>query len=663
MKLLLIHSDFIEYEVKKKVGKIAEEISEDMKTGSMEEALTAFIAVETPDEADPAGAVTQAAAEIRKVAKDVKTERIMLYPYAHLSSDLASPTAAVDVLKALEAELVGDFEVKRSPFGWYKAFKISCKGHPLSELSRHVLPDGSKPAKPVVLANKGASAAMATKPAAGEAADAASKERPEQQSDAIKAEGKMRSTWYVFTPEGELTPADEFNFKGHAGLKKFYEYEAKGTRAGGKEPPHIKAMQDLELVDYEPGSDPGNFRWYPKGQLVKRLLEAHVSNICRGHGGMQVETPIMYDYQHPALAKYLQRFPARQYVVQSEEKEFFLRFAACFGQYLIAHDATISYKHLPLRLFELTHFSFRREQRGELAGLRRLRSFTMPDMHTLVADMDQATDEFLEHFQLSMGWMNDLDFEFEAGVRFVRSFFDENRDFAQKLAQTLGRPMLIEMWDERFFYFVMKFEFNVNDATDKSAALSTVQIDVENAERFDINYTNAEGKDVNPYILHTSVSGSIDRCLYALLETQIQRGQKGIKASLPFWLAPTQVRLLSVSENHVEAAEKLAASIEERVRAAGGHVRVDIDDRDEGIGRKIRDAEKEWTPVIIVVGDKEAESHLFKPRYRTEKVALPFGGEEIDLDALVAGCASHLQGFPAGDLPLPRHMSRRPSFR
>lgn len=656
MKLLLIHSDFIEYEVKKKVGKIAEDISDEMKTGSMEEALTAFIAVETPDEADQAGAVAQAAAEIRKIATEVKTDRVMLYPYAHLSSDLASPSVAVDVLKSLESELTGDFEVKRSPFGWYKAFKISCKGHPLSELSRHVLPDGSSPARPVAKANTGKDASMA-------APKTTTAERPEQESDAIKAEKKLTSTWYVFTPEGELVEADQFDFKQHPGLKKFYEYEAKGTRTGGKEPPHIQAMQDLELVDYEPGSDPGNFRWYPKGQLVKRLLESHVGNICRGHGGMQVETPIMYDYQHPALSKYLQRFPARQYVVQSEDKEFFLRFAACFGQYLIAHDATISYKHLPLRLFELTHYSFRREQRGELAGLRRLRTFTMPDMHTLVADMEQAKDEFLEHFQLSMGWMKDLDFEYEAGVRFVRSFFDENRDFAKKLANTLGRPLLIEMWDDRFFYFVMKFEFNVNDATDKAAALSTVQIDVENAERFDITYTNDQGKETNPYILHTSVSGSIDRCLYAMLETQLQRGAKGIKASLPFWLAPTQVRLLSVSEGHVAACEELAATIEEHARAAGTHIRVDIDDRDEGIGRKIRDAEKEWSPLIVVVGDKEAEAKAFKPRYRTPTIQAAFAGEEVDIQGLVKGCVALMRGYPTGDLPLPQHVSKRPTFR
>ena len=123
--------------------------------------------------------------------------------------------------------------------------------------------------------------------------------------------------------------------------------------------------------------------------LVRKLLaklETYVSERVRQYGGLQVETPLMYDYEHPKLSSYLNRFPARQYVLRSEKKDFFLRFAACFGQYMIQHDMQLSYRNLPCRMYELTHYSFRREQTGELAGLRRLRTFTMPDLHTLSAD-------------------------------------------------------------------------------------------------------------------------------------------------------------------------------------------------------------------------------------------------------------------------------------
>ncbi len=658
MKLLLIHSDYIEYEVTKKAGKFAEEIGDEAREGGLKDALAAFIAVESADETDTAGAIQTGAKEIRAVAKTVNTNRVMLYPYAHLSDDLSKPAAAVEVMKGLENEL-SELEVKRSPFGWYKAFRLSCKGHPLSELSRHVLPDGSR----VTAAKNGAQTSQ-TGPPAAQGTQKEHETGAATVSKALKAEEGLRSTWYVLTPEGDLVEADRFDYKAHPGLKRFYEHEVKGSRKVTQQPPHIQTMQELELVDYEPGSDPGNFRWYPKGQMMKRLMEQHVSEICRRQGAMQVETPIMYDYQHPALSKYLQRFPARQYVVKSEDKDFFLRFAACFGQYLIAHDATISYRQLPLRLYELTHYSFRREQRGELAGLRRLRTFTMPDMHTLVADLQQAKTEFHEHFERSMDWMRDLEFEYEAGVRFVRSFFDDHREFAVGLAKTLGKPVLIEMWEERFFYFTMKFEFNVNDASGKAAALSTVQIDVENAERFDIQYTDNEGQRQHPYILHTSVSGSIDRCLYAMLENQLAKDKK-TKPALPFWLSPTQVRVLPVSDDHTDLCLDLVEKMRTRAQGQGAQLRVDVDDRQEGIGRKIRDAEREWIPVILVVGDREKESRRYTPRLRTETLTAAVGDAEdgVGEGPLADALAGLLQGYPQAPLPLPERLTMRPQFR
>jgi len=143
MKLLLIHSDYIEYEVKEKAFKNPEETK--IKKDRFEEALTAFTAVEKVDEKSPQQAVKQAAFEIEKTAEQLKVKNIMLYPYAHLSSDLASPKKAQEILIEIEHELKNkNFNVRRAPFGWYKSFKISCKGHPLSELSREIIPVGEE---------------------------------------------------------------------------------------------------------------------------------------------------------------------------------------------------------------------------------------------------------------------------------------------------------------------------------------------------------------------------------------------------------------------------------------------------------------------------------------------------------------------------------------
>ena len=620
MKLLLIHSDYIEYEVKNKAISNPEEIK--LKKDRLEEVLTVFIAVEKIDEKSPNQTVLDASNEIEKTAEQLKVKNIMLYPYAHLSSNLGSPKIAKEILIELEYNLKNKYyNVKRSPFGWYKAFKISCKGHPLSELSRDII---------------------------------AGKEK-----ESIEKEKEIKSEWKILTPEGEFIDAEKFDFSDYEDLKLLYEYESKGSRKIIGEPAHVKMMQSLELVDYEPASDSGNFRWYPKGRMIKGLLEQHINNIVRDIGGMQVETPIMYDIEHPALSAYLKKFPARQYRVRSDDKEFFLRFAACFGQYMIAKDMTISYRNLPLRMYELTHYSFRREQSGETSGLRRLRCFTMPDLHTFCADLNQSTEEFERQFITSMKWMNDLKLHHEVAIRFVKEFFDNNKELAKNLAKLARKPILIELWDEQYFYFVMKFEFNVIDSMKKASALSTVQIDVENAERFNISYTDEKGDKKYPYVLHTSISGSIDRCVYAILEREAIKIKQGQKPIIPFWISPTQIRLIPIKDEFVTLCNDFIDNLNELSK--NYRIRIDIDDRDESVGRKIRDAEKEWIPIIIVIGDIEKDTKTYKPRFRNSEIGENDKSYILnDLNKLII---EKIKDYPQQKIPLPIYISKRPKFK
>jgi len=619
MKLLLIHSDFIEYEVKEKAIPHPEDIT--ITKDRLDEALTVFIAVEKIDEKAPLQAVDEASKEILKTAEQLKVKNIMLYPYAHLSSDLASAKAGKDILIQLEAEVKKQhFTVKRSPFGWYKAFIISCKGHPLSELSREIIPGKEK--------------------------------------KAIEKEKEILSQWCILTPQGELIDADKFNFSGHEELKLLYEYESTGTRKIIGEPPHVKMMQSQELVDYEPASDSGNFRWYPKGRMIKGLLEQHINNMVRDIGGMQVETPIMYDLEHPALSEYVKKFPARQYLVHSD-KDFFLRFAACFGQYMIAHDMTISYRNLPLRLYELTHYSFRREQSGEVSGLKRLRAFTMPDLHTFCKDLPQATEEFKRQFSTAMRWMGSLKIDSEVALRFVKEFYENNKTLAQDLAKLAGKPILVELWNERYFYFVMKFEFNVIDSMKKASALSTVQIDVENGKRFNITYADEKGEKQHPYILHTSISGSIDRNVYALLEREAIKMSQGKKPMLPLWLSPTQVRFIPVADEFVPDCERFINEL--NAISPFYFIRSDIDDREESVGRKIRDAEKEWIPYIIVIGERERKEHILSPRVRMNELGQ--GDTPYTVTQFHGIILERVKEFPQQKLPLALYLSKRPKFK
>ncbi|MCD6559892.1 MAG: threonine--tRNA ligase [Palaeococcus sp.] len=624
MRMLLIHSDYLEYEVKDKALSKPEEISEAQKRGRLEEVLAAFMSVEKVDEQNPEEVVQKAVEEIKNVASQVKAENIFVYPFAHLSSDLGKPEVALEVLKEIEERLKGEgFNVRRAPFGYYKAFKISCKGHPLAELSRTIVPSGEK--------------------------------KEEEVSEALKKEEELVSYWYILTPEGELVDVDKFDFTGYENLKKFANYEISKSRVAEKEPAHVRIMLEQELVDYEEGSDPGNLRYYPKGRLIKSLLENYVSEKVIEYGAMEVETPIMYDFEHPALKSYLNRFPARQYIVLSGDKRYFLRFAACFGQFLMKRDMTISYRHLPLRLYELTRYSFRREKRGELSGLRRLRAFTMPDMHTVAKNMEQAKAEFKKQYKLSMEVLRGVGLtpdDYEVAIRFTEDFWNENKEFIVDLANIIGKPVLIEMWKQRFFYFVLKFEFNFVDTLDKAAALSTVQIDVENAKRYGVTFYNEEGKEEYPLILHCSPSGAIERVMYAMLEKQAKLQAKGKKAMYPLWLSPIQVRVVPVSDQYIDYALYVAGKLE------GAKIRVDVDDSSERLNKKIRRAEKEWVPYIIVVGEKEKEQNTITVRKREDGKQY-----EMQIEDLMKEIKQKTEGFPYKPRPLPLLVSMRPKFR
>ena len=623
MRILQLHSNFIEYKPIQKEIAIAEEAEK--KPIRLDELVVLFTAVE---EGDDKATAQKAISEVHVFLEKLKTNRILIYPYAHLSSDLAKPAEALKIVKIMEAYArEKGIETYRAPFGWNKQFTIAIKGHPLAEQSRAYLPAKSEEKK----------------------------ERKEEKiSEAAKAEEKLESFWYILEPNGKMTPVKDYEFKGSGNLSKFSKYEISKVRASQQMPPHVLLMKRLEIADYEMGSDPGNIRWYPKGRLIKSLLEQYVTAKMIEYGAMEVETPVMYDFQHPSLADYLNRFPARQYLLKSEDKELFLRFAACFGQFLMVHDAQFSYKQMPLKVYELTRYSFRREKSGEVVGLRRLRAFSMPDCHAFCTDLEQAKKEFVVRFKLSTQILEEIGLskdDYEGAIRFTIDFYEENKKFIASLAKTFGKPLLVEMWKQPFFYYRLKWDFNFVDNQDKAAALSTDQIDVENAQRYDINYVDEKGEKRHPLILHCSPSGAIERDVYALLEKAFREQQSGKAPMLPMWLSPTQVRLVPISDKFMDDVEGMAKEME-------GHcIRVDIDDRQMTLQKKVREAEMEWVPCIVVVGQREIESGLLPVRDRR-------AGERRDmrLEQLISEVEEATKGRPFKPLPLPKHLSKRPQF-
>ena len=614
MRILQLHCDNIEYNPIKKEISAAEDI--DPKPKRFEEIVVAFVAVEEDDDKIVAA---NAILQIKDSMKKIGCQKLLLYPYAHLSSTLASPNTALSVLKEMES-LASDLEIYRAPFGWTKSYKLQVKGHPLAENSKVITKESVE----------------------------------DSSSTALKTESKIKSFWHIMTTDGKMHDIGSFNFSKHKNLEVLAKYEAAKKRSVDEPPPNVRLMKKMAIADYEPASDSGNMRFYPNGRLIKSLIEHYVNEKVHEYGGLEVETPIMYDSHHPSLESYFNRFPARQYNINSEGKHLILRFAACFGQFLMATDFQLSYKTMPLKLYELTRYSFRREQSGELVGLRRLRAFTMPDCHAFCTDMKQAVDEFRKRFDLSRNVIHGLGLEesdYEMAIRFTEDFYNDNKSLIEETVKKNGKPVLVEMWKEKFFYFVLKWEFNFIDNLGKASALSTDQIDVENGQRYNITFVDEQNKPQFPIILHNSPSGAIERVIYALLEKAAKDSKEGRKPHFPLWLAPAQVRIIPLKPEFFEYCEKLADSIGNK------NIRVDIDDRNESIGKRIRDAETEWIRYSLVIGEKEISSKNLNVRDRESGAV-----KEISMDDFVLDIQKQVEGKPSSPLNSARHVSERPQI-
>lgn len=608
MRILLIHSDYLNYNVKNKTP-VAEEIEDAKKQGAFDESLVVFTAVEKDDENNPQWIVKNLVKEVIKTNDQVKAENIVLYPYAHLSSSLSSPKVAVQVLKDAEEALNAEgLNVKRVPFGWYKAFEISCKGHPLSELSRTITAE-------------------------------------EEEEEEVE---KKPSSWSILDGD-KIIDIDDFKFENDQ-LEKLVSYELGTGASDAGEPPHVKLMREKGLCDYESASDVGNLKWFPKGRLVRDLLADYVYNLVVDQGAMPIETPIFYDLDNEAINVHAAKFGERQYRTDTK-KNLMLRFACCFGAFRVMADPFITWKNLPAKLYELSTYSFRFEKKGEVVGLKRLRAFTMPDFHSFCADMESTLEEFSKQTDMCIQTGVDLDVNYEIIFRATKDFYDENKEWMYSIGKKIGKPVLLEILPERKHYWSCKIDFAAIDYLGRPIENPTVQIDVESGKRFDITYLGEDGKEHYPTILHCSPTGSIERVICSLLEkTAIELDEKA--PMLPTWLSPIEVRIITVGEDHKDFANELYDKINAE------NIRVDVDDRDESVGKKIRNAATEWIPYIFVVGDNEKESGVFSVTVRET-------GEKVDMtvDELIKEVLDKTKGMPYRGLPLPKDISTRINFQ
>jgi threonyl-tRNA synthetase len=456
--------------------------------------------------------------------------------------------------------------------------------------------------------------------------------------------------YYIITPDGKIFYPDEFETDDE-NLKSLIEKEALGVSRKYVRSPHITYMRRLRLAEVEPLSDAGHLVYLPKGALVLDLLMDYALDVVRRIGGFPVKTSIMYDLKAPSIMEHANLFGQRMYKVKPGKREFVLRYAACFGQFAMLSRHYIDENDLPLKVFEIAD-SYRYEQRGEVSGLTRVRRFYMPDLHIFTRDLESAMDEFYNIFKLI----------FEEGYKFgwtyynlyniTEDFLKEYFDFILRLVKYEDKPILVYIVESGKYYWKINIEFHYIDSQGRPLETATVQIDVGNSKRFNIRYRGRDGRVGYPVILHTAIHGSLERFLFEFLEEAAKMAKDGKKPMLPVWLSPTQVRILPVSTRYLDYAYNILTMLRD------SRVRVDIDDRDMTLAKKIRNAEMEWIPYIVVIGEKEVKNNILSVRVRSE------GGKEysMTLNELIERLNSEIGEYPFRDIYYSEFLSKRPQF-
>ncbi len=560
MKILAIHADFIEFEAKKKAFKGAEE---GIKEGKhrVDECLVVLSSVEKRDEANVKGVIYRYVDEIKNIAGQVKVTSIVLYPYAHLSSQLAAPVIAEEVLKQAESLLQAqNFTVTRAPFGWYKSFTLSCKGHPLSELSREFTADGKEPIK----SKKGSSQ--------GE----------------IVIDPKEIEVLVKKLSKNNVSAA-----RGKNGLKSNVEI--------GKE-------LDIYIVNEVVGQ--GLPLMTPKGATIKREIERFAIDEELKRGYLHTSTPVMAKSDLYKVSGHWQHYQDSMFTMPCGDETLALRPMTCPFHFILFKSKTRSYKDLPMKYAEMATL-FRNEQSGELRGLTRVRQFTLADAH-IVCRKDQVPQQFEEVVELLKYVMKTLGVK-DIWYRFSKwdpqdkkKYIDNPRmwEEAQTMMKTILDKLKInykEAEGEAAFYGP-KLDLQYTDVYGKEDTLLTVQIDFALPDRYDLTYIDENGAEVRPVIIHRSSTGATERLMAYLLEKT--------RGALPVWLSPVQVKVMTMTDRNIPFAQKVYEKLRQH------DVRVELDIRSESIGKKVRDAQVEKVNYMITVGDKEEEKKTLAVRTR-----------------------------------------------
>lgn len=372
---------------------------------------------------------------------------------------------------------------------------------------------------------------------------------------------------------------------------------------------HRKLGKELELFMFSEEA-PGMPFYLANGKVIRRELEHFLREVQTMYGYEEVETPLMMNQRLWEQSGHWQHYQEHMYVTQVDNQQFALKPMNCPGHMLIYKNALRSYRDLPIRMAEFGHVH-RHEFSGALNGLLRVRSFCQDDAHLFVRP-DQIEREIelalqiIDHVYRVFGF----DYTIELSTRpedYMGDLevWDEAEAALSRVLEKRGVAYTVNEGDGAFYG--PKIDIHIQDAIQRSHQCATVQLDFQLPEKFDLTYVNEQNEKVRPVVIHRAVFGSLDRFLGILIEH--------FNGAFPLWLAPIQVQVIGVADTHAAYVEEVGNQLRQ------AHIRVAVDERNQKLGKKIREAQMKKISYILVLGDEEQkQNNVTVRRYKQEGI-------------------------------------------
>ncbi|HMD79091.1 MAG TPA: threonine--tRNA ligase [Nitrososphaerales archaeon] len=543
MKILQMHADFIEYQPIKK--EIAGAEPAEKKVVREEEVVVLFTAVENGD-AEATG--KQAVAEAKEFLSKLGVKKVMIYPFAHISQNLAGPEDALKVLKAMESEAKSSgLGVSRAPFGWNKALQIKVKGHPLAEMSRSY----------------------------GAASMAGPVRAPKHRRELSDEEALSRIKKSDF---GNLPDTD-----------------------------HRVIGERLDLFSFQEPS-PGMVYWHAKGFRLKNILMDFLRDELDRRGYIEVSTPILANTTLWQVSGHSAHYKENMFLTSMGDEELGMKPMNCPSTFLIYKSRKWSFRELPVR-YAIFDPLFRNELSGVASGLFRVKDLTQDDAHVIALE-EQAEKELadmLDMMKKVYGVFN-LEYKVKISTRPDESMGSDEeweRATATLVRVVKASGMNYVTKEKEGNFYAPKIDVDIRDSLGREWQCGTFQLDLQMPKRFRLAYTGSDGKEHTPVVLHRAILGSLERFIGIMLEHY-----RGV---LPVWLSPVQARVLPLSDEHVSYGRTVLEALSK------GGVRAEGDFSQGTLGSKVRDAQLQKIPFVVVVGSKEEESGTIAVRTRDGK--------------------------------------------